>query len=112
MRSRFHLSLTIIALLCGIIDPPTTSAQKLNVDDSFKQALALARAGKLAEAEQPLNRLLAQTNDPAIPKAEILTFRAYLRGENGRFQEAAADLQQVIEIDPSNHVPWYLLAPL
>ncbi|EEF62964.1 tetratricopeptide repeat protein [Pedosphaera parvula] len=112
MIRRIHFLLTVFALLCGIIAPQTTAAQELNVEDSVKQAMALARAGKLAEAEEPLNRLLDQTNGKTIPKAKILLIRAYLRGENARFQEAATDLKQVIEIDPSDHIPWFLLMPL
>jgi tetratricopeptide (TPR) repeat protein len=112
MISRIPLSLTILALLLGMIIPQATSAQNVNVEESLKQALALVRAGKLAEAEQPLNRLLAETNGTAIPKNKLLFYRAFLRGDNGRFQEAATDLEQVIDIDPSHHEPWFFLMPL
>jgi tetratricopeptide (TPR) repeat protein len=86
-------------------------ARQQNVPAEWKRALVLARDGKLAEAEQPLNDLLAQTNHPDWTP-HLLTFRAYLRGEGGHFQEAVTDLKQVIESDPSEHLPWYLLTPL
>ena len=80
--------------------------------EAFKQAFALVRAGKLAEAEQPLNRLLNETNDSGLPTSEILTARAFLRAENGRFKAAADDLVDVIGMDPSEHETWFFLTPL
>ncbi len=99
-----------LALVLGESGLQAAFAQEPNVKEAFEQAAALARAGKLAEAEAPLNRLLAETNDAAIPR--VLMFRAFLRADNGRLQEAATDLKRVLEIDPSDHMPWFQLAPL
>jgi tetratricopeptide (TPR) repeat protein len=109
MRSSFYLSWTVVALLGGLSDPQTASAQESKSKDLYGEALALARVGKLAEAQEPLDRLLAQTNDRL---AQLLMFRANLRAQTGRFQDAASDLEQVVQINPSNHAPWSTLAPL
>ncbi len=112
MIPRFFFLLAHLVLLPGLFAPKSASAEDAKVRASFKEAFTLARAGKLVEAEQPLNRLLAETNDAAIPTSEVLTFRAYLRADNGRFQNAADDLERVIELDPSDHVSYFLLTPL
>ena len=109
MKSWVHLLLTVIALLKGLSDPPAAIAQEAKNGDLYRQALALAQAGKLSEAEEPLNSLLAQANDHV---AQLLMFRANLRAQMGRFQEAAGDLEQLIQTSPSNHWPWTTLAPL
>jgi tetratricopeptide (TPR) repeat protein len=108
MKFCFCLSWTI-ALLGGLLSPQAGIAQEPTNDDLYKKAQALAQAGKLAEAEEPLNRVLAQANDHV---AQLLLFRADLRAKTGRFQEAATDLEQVIQINPSNHWPWFTVAPL
>jgi len=82
-------------------------------DEALKlRAEALTLRSKLAEAGPTSNRLPAETNDTSASTAQILTYRAFSRAQTGRFQEAAADSERAIEIDPSDHVPWYLLTPL
>jgi len=105
----FALLTTLIWLSLA---PQLASAQGPQMPEAFKQAFALVRAGKLVEAEQPINRLLTETNDSGLPKSEILMARAFLRAENGRFKPAIDDFQEVIGIDPSEHVTWFLLTPL
>src|SRR5437868_1492541 len=107
--------LSVIAtmtLLCALFAPQTAPAQGQKMPEAFKQAFALVQAGKLAEAEQPLNRLLNETNDSGLATSEVLTARAFLRAENGRFKAAADDLQDVMGMDPSEHVTWFFLTPL
>lgn len=99
----------MIALLEGLSVPQAVIAQEPKTEDLYKQALAQAEAGKLAEAEDSLNSLLAQANDQV---AQLLMFRANLRADMGRFQDAASDLEQVIKINPSEHGPWFILTPL
>jgi len=72
----------------------------------------LASDGKPAEAEKPLNRLLADTNDTAPETVEDLTTRANILAQGGQWREAAANLKLVIEKAPSEHWNWYVLAPL
>lgn len=109
MKFPIHLVLTVIALLEGLSGPRAAIGQEAKNGDLYQKALKLAQAGKLSEAEEPLNSLLAQENDRV---AQLLFFRASLRAEMGRFQDAASDLEQVIKIDPSNHWPWFNLTPL
>jgi thiol-disulfide isomerase/thioredoxin len=102
-------------VLSGKFDLATAAAKSLHeqtANDLIKQSFALARDGKLAEAEEPLNRLLAGGNDATAQTVQILTFRANSRAQSGRFPEAAADLARAIEIDPSDHWNWFVLAPL
>jgi tetratricopeptide (TPR) repeat protein len=107
MKLRFINALLALAL-AGILD---NAAAEDNPETLFRQAFALASVGKLAEAEEPLNKLLADTNDIGRT-AQVLTFRGYIRAQGGRWQDATTDLKQAIEKDPSNHVPWYLLTPV
>jgi tetratricopeptide (TPR) repeat protein len=109
MKSSVHLILTVIALLEGLSGPRAAIGQETNNGDLYQKALALAQAGKLGEAEEPLNSLLTQENDRV---AQLLFFRASLRAQMGRFQDAASDLEHVIKIDPSNHAAWFTLTPL
>ena len=109
MHTRLHL---ITALICTSLATQIASAQGQQMPEAFKQAFALVRAGKLLEAEQPINRLLTETNDSGLPKSELLMARAFLRAENGRFKPAVDDLQEVIAIDPSEHATWFFLTPL
>jgi tetratricopeptide (TPR) repeat protein len=111
MRLQFYLSL-LIGLSGASYTEKIAAAGAPQMPEAFKQALALVRAGKLLEAEQPINRLLNETNDSGLSTAELLTARAFLRAENGRFKLAADDLQQVIGIDPSEHESWFFLTPL
>jgi serine/threonine protein kinase len=59
------------------------------------------------EAKSVLN-----ITESAVPTTQVLTSRAFISAQSGRFQEAAADLAQVIKTGPSNHVFWYVLTPL
>jgi len=111
IKAWLHLTLALTAL-CGLSAPRSVSAQGPKMPEAFKQAFALVRAGKLAEAEQPLNRLLNETNDSGLTTSEIRTARAFLRAENGRFKAATSDLQEVIDADPSEHEVWFFLTPL
>jgi len=54
---------------------------------------------------------------PVAPPATAQAMRslrssAEARAETGRWQEAAADLTQVIKANPSDHMNWWLLMPL
>jgi tetratricopeptide (TPR) repeat protein len=109
MKSPVHLVLTVIALLEGLSGLRVAIGQETNSGDLYQKAQALAQEGKLSDAEEPLNSLLAQENDRV---AQLLFFRASLRAQMGRFQDAARDFEQVIKIDPSNHSPWFNLTPL
>jgi prepilin-type N-terminal cleavage/methylation domain-containing protein len=112
MKFRFFLALATLPLLGGALAAQSARAQEANLRDSLSQAYALAQAGKLAEAEAPLNRVLANLDSTNPLTVQVLSFRAFLRGRNGRFEAAATDLEQVIEIAPSDHRAWFLLTPL
>jgi tetratricopeptide (TPR) repeat protein/thiol-disulfide isomerase/thioredoxin len=89
-------------------------AQEQNTDDQLNKASALARDGKLDEAEQPLNRLLAEANDAAAQTAKILGFRAEMRARAGRWKEAIADYSKLMELAPNDFTitGYYELAAL
>ena len=72
----------------------------------------MVRDGKLAEAEVPLNRLLVETNDDADQTAQFLSLRANIGARCGRWEQAAADLAQVVQVDPSQYWNYYTLTPL
>jgi len=102
-------------VLSGKFDLTTAAAKSLQeqtVKDVFKEASMAARDGKLAEAEQPLDRLLADANVTPAQTTQVLSFRGNLRAQSGRFPDAAADLSRLVESDPSDHWNWYLLTPL
>ena len=61
--------------------------------------------------------LKSPTPRPVAPPATAQTVRslrssADARAQSGRWQEAAADLAQVIKADPSQHMNWWLEMPL
>jgi serine/threonine protein kinase/tetratricopeptide (TPR) repeat protein len=78
-----------------------------------RTAYYLLGQGKLAQAEQPLEEALTQTNQ-ARPEdiIDALSLRAGLRARRGQWRAAASDLARVVEADPSKHWSWYVLAPL
>ncbi len=100
----------VSALLFAVVQ--FASAQAPDIGELLRQASELARAGKLAEAEEPLNRVLAERDNPRIPRREVLGFRAHLRAAIGHYEAAAEDFQEIIDLDPSDHRPWFLLTPL
>ncbi|HSU54693.1 MAG TPA: hypothetical protein VLT36_11595, partial [Candidatus Dormibacteraeota bacterium] len=106
------LVLLALGLFLNISPGTVAAAETGQMPEAFKQALALVRAGKLAEAEQPLNRLLNQTNDSGLPRSEIVTARGFLRAVNCRFEPAISDLQDSLASDPADHELWFLLTPL
>jgi thiol-disulfide isomerase/thioredoxin len=102
-------------VLAGTFDPQKVAAQRVQeheAKDLFKQASVLARDGKLAEAQASLDRLLVATNDDADQTAQYLALRGQILARTGRWQQAAADLAQVIGIDPSTYFNWSMLTPL
>ena len=112
MKCQMCFSLALVAFLCGSFTSQSATAQEAKLPDSLKEAFSLARAGKLSEAEQSLNHLLADTNNANVPVPMVLTFRAYLRADGRRFKKAVDDLEQAIELDPSDHTFYFLLMPL
>jgi tetratricopeptide (TPR) repeat protein len=96
-------------MLVELFGSQAVIAEGPNNQNLYKQAVGLAQAGKLSEAEEPLNILLAQANDQV---AQLLMFRGKLRAQSGRFQDAADDLEQIVKTDPVDHGPWFILTPL
>lgn len=101
---------TVAALLLAAMQ--FAPAQGVDVGDLLRQASELARAGKLAEAEGPLNRVLAERDNTRIPRRQVLGFRAQLRAVIGHYEAAAEDFQEIIELDPSDNEPWFRLTPV
>jgi serine/threonine protein kinase len=67
---------------------------------------------KYAEVDQLFENLLPKSSVSQSQRMEALGFRASTRARSGRWQEAAADLGQVIETDPSEQHNWFVLTPL
>ena len=107
LKRWFYLSLAVIALVKGLSAPPAAFAQEAK--DLYNQALAQAQEGKLAEAEESANGLLTQASNQL---SQVLTLRGNLRAQMGRFQDAAADLQLAIQLNPSESGAWTALATL
>ena len=102
-------------VLAGTFDAQKVAvenARQLEARDLFKQASDLARDGKLAQAEAPLDRLLVATNDDADQTAQFLVLRAKILARTARWQQAAADLTQATQIAPAEYFSWYMLTPL
>ena len=102
-------------VLAGTFDSKKVAAENARQQEAralFKQASDLAREGKLAQAEAPLNRLLASTNDDADQTAQFLVLRAKILARTTRWQQAAADLAQATQMAPSEYFSWYMLTPL
>lgn len=68
---------------------------------------ACLQQGKLPEAEQALDHLIAVT-----PEARYFSMRADLRLRQGKDYEALADLQQVAELAPGNLPTLNMLVPM
>ena len=102
-------------VLAGTFDAHKVAAeyaQEQEARELFKKASDLARDGKLAEAEVPLNRLLVETNDNTDQTAQILVLRAKVLARSGNWQQAAADLAQVTQLTPTEYFNWYMLTPV
>jgi tetratricopeptide (TPR) repeat protein len=67
---------------------------------------------KDADMDHLFDDILARPNVSQSRRLELLSFRADLHARSGRFQAAASDLARVIDIDPTTHWNWYVLAPL
>jgi hypothetical protein len=78
----------------------------------MEQATSLLNRGNLAEAEVLLDAMLDGSMSGGSFEAQALEMRADLRARTGRFEEAAADLTRLIEIDPADHWNWFVLSPL
>src|SRR5215470_14902412 len=89
----------------GIENPDTIS-------EIERLVRALWEQKKLVEAEQVLGEALspALLRNPASVK--LLYQRVNLMGSQGRWQEAAADAARCIELQPSEHYYYHILAPL
>ncbi len=84
------------------------------LESVYKQAAALENAGKLADAEAQLNRLLAQTKGAAAPvlRLHALELRGDVRARMGKFQDAVSDFEQTVRMDPGDDNQWCRLALL
>jgi tetratricopeptide (TPR) repeat protein len=71
----------------------------------FNLATALAKAGRVDEAVDNLRRVLTDYPDDAVAKrrlAEVLTLRGELLFRDGKREEAVAQFDEALKLDPSN----------
>jgi thiol-disulfide isomerase/thioredoxin len=102
-------------VLAGKFDSQKVAADYVQQKETkalYKQASDLVWGDKFAEAEAPLNHLLAETKDDEDQTAEFLTLRAFVYARSGRWRQAAADQAQAVSVDPSGYWNSYLLTPL
>ncbi len=90
-----------------VVSPATDAQEKI-----LGQARALANTGKLSESEDQLNSLLAQSSGQVGPilTLQALKLRGDVRARMGKLQNAARDLEQVLQNDPGDHDCWQQLA--
>jgi tetratricopeptide (TPR) repeat protein len=107
-------ALFLISAACGFSsgEPPAVDA-KSNPEDEAANRMLTQASNQLAliSTNQALviERMRAQaSNQMAIS----LFIRASSRAEAGRFQDAAADFEQGIQINPSEHMAWFFLTSL
>jgi tetratricopeptide (TPR) repeat protein len=72
----------------------------------------LRREGKHDEAQDLANDVLAPALKSPLRSPGLLRRRADFCARRGRWGEAATDLGRAIELNPTDHQPWTLLAPL
>jgi eukaryotic-like serine/threonine-protein kinase len=89
---------------------PNDPAQWKNSSESL--AALLNTEHKYTEADQVLENLLPRSTMSQSQRAEALAARANIRAQNGRWREAAADYASLIELEPTDHLSYHLLAPL
>jgi thiol-disulfide isomerase/thioredoxin len=66
----------------------------------------------LAESEEQLSKLIAQSSSASIESAKLYLERAHLRARGGHWKEAEADLKQALQNNPAEVWAWYLLPPV
>jgi eukaryotic-like serine/threonine-protein kinase len=72
----------------------------------------LRREGKYLEGEQLFNEVLKPSVEKMQQSARLLRSRADFRARQGRWEEAGVDSAKALEFQPSDHVPYHMLAPL
>ncbi len=70
------------------------------------------RERKYDEADQVLDDILTPALDRGPQSAQLWRIRAEFLAGRGRWEEAAADATQALELQPTDHVPYHMLAPL
>jgi len=86
--------------------------QAREFEGQLREAADLVLQGSLAEAEPLLDELAGTSARGGNVEIRALEMRADLRARQSRFQEAAADLNRLIEIEPDDHWHWFVLSPL
>jgi tetratricopeptide (TPR) repeat protein len=95
----------------GTVHPVDSTAMEAQ-EKLHQRAGSLVESANLAEAEGLLNSLLAQTDGPIGPilTLKALKLRGNVRARMGKFQEAARDMEQVVQSDQGDHDGWQQLA--
>jgi tetratricopeptide (TPR) repeat protein len=75
-------------------------------------APSLPDKNPLAEQEEPFSIIIAQAGSNSVETAKAFVRRAELRARARHWKEAASDLKQAIQINPSEPWPSYILTPL
>jgi tetratricopeptide (TPR) repeat protein len=66
----------------------------------------------LAEQEEQFSNIISQSDSNSTQTAAALVQRANIRARIQHWKEAASDLRQAMQINPSDQWTWYLLTPL
>jgi len=78
----------------------------------LKEATDLMDRGNLTEAEPLLDAIIDSSASGGSVEAQVRQMRSDLRARQSRFEEAAADLTRLTQIDPEDHWNWFVLSPL
>jgi eukaryotic-like serine/threonine-protein kinase len=81
-------------------------ARYMSSDQNYKSD------NKYADIDNMLKNILTPEGANQALNAPILDVRAFFSGRRGRLREAAADYSKLIEFDPEDPHPYFMLAPL
>jgi thiol-disulfide isomerase/thioredoxin len=97
----------VLAGNLALEEAASLNAQKKALKD---QISLLVGKGNVAEAEEQLNKVMAQAGPGSKEGLNALVLRANVRARTRRWREASDDLTQALQIDPSDQWTWYLLS--
>jgi tetratricopeptide (TPR) repeat protein len=72
----------------------------------------LQEEGRYSEVEELFTGAFTLANGVHAQNATLLCSRGFFRGWQGRWNAAARDLAQALEVEPAKYWTWYLLAPV
>ena len=97
----------VLAGNTAVEEAASLDAQKKALKDQISHLLG---QHNVAEAEEQLSKVIAQSGPSSKQGLNALVLRANVRARTRRWKEASDDLTQALQIDPSDHWTWYILS--